>query len=440
MPIHEADISASRLLAGREVTRPDSVSIASLVITWALSVPLLYYCIKGSVRFNASFSSDLLASNLDAGASDNRARAAAILIVLISCAILVRKLPSIFTLLTKNLSLVYLCCLADISILWSVAPWSTFLHGLYITINLFITGYIVERFSLSEQMQLLRIIGWVAVLGSICAAILVPAYGVDPKGNWIGIFYHKNICAVMVTFLLTTALYNKTSGGLSRFSRFIYITASLFLIAMTQSRTGWLLAAFLFAVWIAFKAIAAFRGKDRAVIVFLIVSFCLIVTGFALTYYAQIITLLGKDSTLSGRTEIFAAMLQVIFARPLVGYGYIAYFYGPHNFILGVSTDPQSPQQALDNGYLGLWLDLGAIGILLLGMVLLRAWRDILICIRNGRAEQVGWHVSIIMLAIASNTVERMFLLPNYLAWIMCMMACLGLRQEVLKSQDQEAA
>lgn len=244
----------------------------------------------------------------------------------------------------------------------------------------------------------------------------------------------------MVVYLLTTALYDKPVTGLSKLSRFVYVTASLFLIAMTQSRTGWLLALFLFIVWIAFKTLAAFRGKDRAVIIVLILACILIISGLAVAYHTEIITLLGKDATLSGRTEIFNAILRVIFSRPLLGYGYIAYFYGPNNFLMGVMSDPQSPQQALDNGYLGVWLDLGLAGIVLLGYTAFRAWRNILTNVKNGRAEQIGWYASIIMLAIVSNTVERMFMLPNYLAWILYMMACLGLRQEVLQSRDQEAA
>jgi len=156
-------------------------------------------------------------------------------------------------------------------------------------------------------------------------------------------------------------------------------------------------------------------------------------------YSTAILAVLGKDSTVSGRTDIFKNVFGSIIKHPVLGYGYMAFFNGGGGESSDVSLYSRVVLPTVDNGYLGVWLDLGGIGLGLFALTLIRAIRDAIYCFRNNMASDINWYVSIIVLAVVSNTAERMIMIPNYLAWIMYVMACMGLNTEArgIRSQSK---
>jgi exopolysaccharide production protein ExoQ len=82
----------------------------------------------------------------------------------------------------------------------------------------------------------------------------------------------------------------------------------------------------------------------------------------------------GRDSTLTGRTALWADILSVA-NHPIVGSGYMA-FWTPSMMAYIKSFPGQSwgPGQA-HNGYLETYIQLGWIGIILLILLIVHAWR-----------------------------------------------------------------
>ncbi len=76
-----------------------------------------------------------------------------------------------------------------------------------------------------------------------------------------------------------------------------------------------------------------------------------------------LVNLLGKDLTLTGRTELWAAVINKIQERPLLGYGYSGFWQGWEGesaFVLQlVGWDAPNGH----NGILDLWVDLGFLGV-----------------------------------------------------------------------------
>jgi exopolysaccharide production protein ExoQ len=75
--------------------------------------------------------------------------------------------------------------------------------------------------------------------------------------------------------------------------------------------------------------------------------------------------LLGKDATLTGRTQIWAAVMHRIDERPWLGYGYAATWdntapYGPLSWII---HDAGFRPHHAHNSWLEQWLALGVVGL-----------------------------------------------------------------------------
>ena len=71
----------------------------------------------------------------------------------------------------------------------------------------------------------------------------------------------------MMAFLLSPVLYMRPADDMQKFARVAFITLTLFLIVMTQSRTGWMVTVSLLAYVGVTKGILRFTKKDRAILV-----------------------------------------------------------------------------------------------------------------------------------------------------------------------------
>ena len=81
---------------------------------------------------------------------------------------------------------------------------------------------------------------------------------------------------------------------------------------------------------------------------------------------------MGRDPTVTGRTEVWSRLLSLV-QNPLVGAGFESYWLGPRLEKLW-SIYWWHPNEA-HNGYLEIYLNLGWIGIILLAVVLVTAYR-----------------------------------------------------------------
>jgi O-antigen ligase len=103
-----------------------------------------------------------------------------------------------------------------------------------------------------------------------------------------------------------------------------------------------------------------------------------------------LLSFLGKDATLTGRTELWLAVLDLIKQSPLLGQGYMATW---------VPTDPQTEairQQfqwripSAHSAYLDVTWQLGLVGLGLLLTIIAIAWQRARACCRKG-VLPLGW-------------------------------------------------
>jgi O-antigen ligase len=135
----------------------------------------------------------------------------------------------------------------------------------------------------------------------------------------------------------------------------------------------------------------------------------------------RITNTLGRSSDLSGRTEIWSLVVSNILNRPILGYGYSA-FWGaaPESEIIDRTMG--TPILYSHNGYLEIFLTMGAVGLLLtlgfLGSGIKRAYywseRD---------SSSVGlWPLAFLFFFLLHNLAECTILLQD-LEWALCVAA-----------------
>jgi hypothetical protein len=162
-------------------------------------------------------------------------------------------------------------------------------------------------------------------------------------------------------------------------------------------------------------ALAALRraGAVRLVTVSALLMACILI-GAVLTIAPEApLEVLGKDPTLTGRTDIWTSLLRAVDERPLQGYGYAAFWadkLGPAWF---VRRDIGWVATTAHNGWLDLLLQLGWTGVALFGAHL--ALSAFAAGLRLFSGPEGLWVLLSTGLLLLSSLSESTFLLQNNL-------------------------
>ena len=330
--------------------------------------------------------------------------------------------------------------LAILSFLWSVDPLLSFRSGLYLLINTLFMYYLVQRFPLQELMRLMIGAGVVVALVSIATAIVLPGYAWGSAGSHValqGAFIAKNLLGIVAVFLLTPALFVR---DMRLWVRVTYIFTMLGLIVLSFSVQAWMAVCFCFFFALICALLSRLSRKEAKWIAFVTLFPLLIGTVILVTYRAEILQFLGKDPTLSGRTIIWKAVLGSVVKRPLLGWGYNAFwqgFSGESGLVLLKVNFPIAQSQ---DGALDVLLGLGGVGLALVLATFLQGFRNAVKCFQLGTSGAARWYLLIILLTIGYSVGEANLQQPNMLPWMMYIMACTGLAAEVRRAHEQRKA
>jgi exopolysaccharide production protein ExoQ len=199
--------------------------------------------------------------------------------------------------------------------------------------------------------------------------------------------------------LLVPAFYLKPVTRWRRILRGIYLVATILLIIATTSRTGWLLLLITLIFVPVVRLLRRMKPKDRFVAAFLIITVSLVAGIVAIAVAADIAVMLGKDPTMSGRTEIWKAVMQPIWKSPIIGYGYNAFWTRQNSEALLTAMSIGSTGLGnAENGILQMWLELGGLGLAILACILAQLVRMSIICFRWEASPYVQWCICMVFL------------------------------------------
>ncbi|MBI4782350.1 MAG: O-antigen ligase family protein [Oscillatoriophycideae cyanobacterium NC_groundwater_1537_Pr4_S-0.65um_50_18] len=291
--------------------------------------------------------------------------------------LITRRWKKVACIVLKEKLLWILVALVIASISWSDLPLET-LNRVMPLLRVTMFGiYFATRFSIKEQMQLLAWMFGAAAILSILFAVALPQYGIVGlgfisnmedivhTGTWRGIYVHKTILGTMMA--LGSLVFMFCSIVTSRFRWVMLIGAGLCLAVLLISTTKGALA-ILLIVLILLPFCRALRWNFTiAVPFFILVTLIGGVLVVLLTVNAeQALGSLGRDVTLTGRTDYWPLMLNKIWERPWLGYGYKTFWVGgwkgePADIWRFLAPGNEPPHA--HNGFLNLWFDIGLLGL-----------------------------------------------------------------------------
>ncbi len=255
------------------------------------------------------------------------------------------------------------------STFWSASPVDTIRQVISFGILAVFGWYLASRFELEE---ILRMAATSVVVGLVLCVFWIyalPSYGVGTNGEFFGVFPQKNALghAMMYTVVLLAAVSNQLRRPV-----FVPLMAlAIFVLVGSQSTTALVVGTLGVLLMVVYNAFRARQTLHGAVVVSL-TSTALVSLLITITNLGPITDMLGKDITLTGRTQLWAGMLPMIAERPFGGYGFRAFWGGwfspAHELWLQNTWRPL----AAHNGLFAIMLELGILGVIPLLAIYLR--------------------------------------------------------------------
>jgi exopolysaccharide production protein ExoQ len=414
-----------------------------LAITWLLLLPLIFLAVHGQLWFLISNANQFAPGGVGTFGVQRTGLQATIdtcikiAVIGLFYAFALSRIQAIRGLLRSNRALIAIIILVFVSMAWSQFPATTIQFGIILASNIVFALFLSVKFDADEQMRLFALVGFVLSVATLAAVFLLPNQGIDYKEGgttaWQGIFNHKNDCAIVLSYLLTCFLFSDTLRQNSPRLRILGIGLLLFVIAMSESRTGWILASTAVLYMLVVRTISRFDTKARQLLY--LVAIVLVITTIILILLnaGDLFRAMGKSENATGRTGIWFTALTFIRKRPLLGYGYHAFFMGMQGESATTSLASLTgiPMMHAQSGYLDTWLELGLLGLGALLCTILRAIKNAAICLTRSNSSAAQWYLSIVLLTVLANIGERNLMDCNFLDWVMYLVAYIGLNKEV---------
>lgn len=434
-----------------ESSTRSSQSLFTQVSALFVLLPLLCFAVQGAFSFqrgmqNSSFGS--ISAGILSSTSDDQSdvlRLQTYMIYGLCVLFALPFTPAIAVFLKRNLALTALIALAAVSALWSNNAKSTLISTAYVGIEVLFAAYLCRRFRLREIMKILLCVGTIAAIASLLMVFAFPEYGVQHRAlaehAWQGIFGQKNQSGAVWSCLVLPALFLRSRSAQFGVFRVVYITGMLLLVWKSESAGAWVICAASVSFALLLHLVSSTKGKDRMLLLSIAGSVVIALLLLVFENYSAFLVLLGKDSTLTGRTVIWAQVMACILKRPLGGYGFMAFWQGLHGESANVALSIGWTGIAYsENGILELALQLGVIGVLLYALMFLRAVRDAIFCASKNASPEILWCCCMLFYVFVSNIEGGKLLAPSDLGTVLPIVVYISLREEVIQLRRSASA
>jgi len=330
-----------------------------------------------------------------------------------------RILPQLIRITVFN-PLIVLCVLwCGISVFWSIDPGISMRRAVALLMTTLLGLFLAARYDWSELVQRLGFaFSFVAIL-TLAVVFIDPARGISQEihvGAWRGPWVEKNYLGSQMTrglVVMLCAFAMRPDRGWF----WLPMSALCFaLVILSTSKTA------LLACLLAIGVFVFIRLYRRYPVMRLILVYSLLAgigTFIALSVMIPdvLLGLIGKDSTLTGRTDIWDALFRSIQDKPLLGYGYGVYWLDPLGPSYYVRLSLQWGVPSAHNGWIETWLSVGAIGVGLFAVQYFWALILAVMRLRRGGTETY-WVIMITLTFLVFSLSESSVLQQNDLSWV----------------------
>jgi exopolysaccharide production protein ExoQ len=360
---------------------------------------------------------------------------------------------SIISILSKNIYVLALVVLTAISGLWSELPFLTITRAGSLAGTTIFGIYLANRYTLKQQLILLKNTFLAIVLLSIIFAIALPQYGIMGgihTGAWRGIYTHKNgfgklLALAAIIFMLQLgrktaieksaqqhrailqgrgyytgrrfAIANelRSSEFFQTLLTYLGLGLSILLLVLSRSSGGVVVLALTTIVLLLFK-IRQLSFHDK----FIAILGAIVLFGIVLIILVpnpeNLFTSLGKSSDLTGRWILWNILVERISQSPLIGFGYEA-FWQVHG--LSVAVDAAWDAPCAHNGFLDLTLGLGILGLGLFSISYISTFAKSYTRFCDLRSNEALYPLMLLTYLVTSNISESGLFAYNNIFWLL---------------------
>jgi len=341
-------------------------------------------------------------------------------------------------LVRRSLPLLGFVALTLISTAWSSTAKVTLIQSVRLIGTTAIAYYLVSRFTLREFVEMFAM----AMPALIASSMLFVTVGVecpnavaDASGaiGWCGVFAHKNaLGGGMVLGSVTLAVLWFASKGIARWGVFAAFLGCFALLAGSRSATS-IVALGVEMACLALMRLGYLRSNGRALIVggAIVAALAAGIVFVSGVDFDPMLAAIGRDSSLTGRMDFWPGLVQAIRDHPWFGFGYNAFFAyepgGPADYYLAEyhMTSGWLPPIA-HNGLLQVALDVGLVGVALIGYALVVAFKGAFATIGRHRHDSIYmWPALVLIYFVLVNITESDIAQYQELFWIVLVAAIL---------------
>jgi exopolysaccharide production protein ExoQ len=302
---------------------------------------------------------------------------------------------------------------------WSIAPDLTLRRSVALLFTTAFGLYMAARYDWRDLIRMFAAVFLLLAVGTYIASLLFPSFGVHATihpGAWKGLWYEKNqmgglmvlgtlacACAAIVQpeerrLWIVAAVLNAglviTSTSTTALLGLVITCAGLIGLAMLR-RGG---AVTVFTLWAAAAGAAAF-------------------VALILLAPEAFFALVGKDATLTGRTGIWEALFRRVAERPVLGYGFGAFWQNPWGPAWFIKHEVQWSAPNAHNGWLDILVQLGWVGLIL--AVAHFVISAVVAVAKVGRGSEAYWTVTFTVLFALFSISESTVMQYNNISWVM---------------------
>jgi O-antigen ligase len=339
---------------------------------------------------------------------------------------MVRRYREILALLGENKAFVAMILLMVLSSQWSINPSATLSKSIPLLLSALVGLDFARRYTTREQVRMIwLVLATVLVLGVIAQVFfpgLVPNGGDDEMAatSWRGIVTTKNTWARLVVLGGVIILSRPRTTRASSYVTTFLMVLIFGILAASKSAGGIVIMVVMTALFPLFKFLRWKRKKVVVLVGLSVPSILAVGAAILIANLTSILTALGKDPTMTGRLPLWHECLHFISKRPLLGYGFAA-FWGPDSrpaALISEATNGLQWPHAHD-GYIDMLLTGGCLGLALYTISFfvgaIRAARHV----RRFKGQDALWPLAFLCVIFLYQIDEAPIVAANQFLWLL---------------------
>ena len=320
----------------------------------------------------------------------------------------------------KNISENFLTLFILASAAWSIHPDITIWRSGSYVFTMLIASYISTRFCLNDVMRIFSLSLAFSAIGSVLFVAAFPEYGTmrELGGAWRGVFPHKNSFGLIAAIGVFVELY--LISDLRSWRRILHLCLLIgyfSLAGLSQSATAVILAS-LFSIGASFYFLVR-RGGLLAIFGLATIGSVGLLALFSIVMDPVLaLSIAGREISLTGRTNLWPLVFELIGQKPLLGWGYGATWLAGDGASLYVWRAVGLWASNSHNGFLEIALQLGWLGMALLLLVIGIALRRAIGCCLNGALPLGAFALLFFICAILGDMTDVALAMNQNIEWL----------------------